>query len=221
MTSRSTLPILLPCLAAAGLIMLALTAAAHTLPISYLRLVPEADYLHLELVFNPFELTLMPEVDENKDAELDLAELAKNGQVVADSVAGALKLSAGGTALRPETAGMDPDLSGHHVRLRAHYKVDARRLALTVESDLPALTSPSHLTQVTYVNGSDRQLAQFDSHSRKATFQPPARPGPAAAQTASRGRAAASMALLALAALLLVVAGMALGWCLRRRRAKW
>ena len=58
--------------------------AAHTLPISYLRLVPEADYLHLELIFNPFELALMSEVDDNKDAELDLGELARHGQVVAN-----------------------------------------------------------------------------------------------------------------------------------------
>ncbi len=194
--------------------------AAHTLPISYLRLVPEADYLHLELIFNPFELALMSEVDDNKDAELDLGELARHGQVVADAVVGALKLRAGGAVLRPETAGMDPDLSGHHVRLRAHYKVDARGLPLTIESDLPALTSLSHLTQVTYDNGTNRQLAQFDSHSRRVTFQPPVPLTSAVAPAVSRGRAAASVALLALVAFLLVIAGAARGWCWRRRRAR-
>ena len=30
-------------------------AGAHTLPISYLSVVPDADYLHLELLLNPFE----------------------------------------------------------------------------------------------------------------------------------------------------------------------
>jgi hypothetical protein len=217
MTSRSTLPILLSCLAAAALAMLPLPAAAHTLPISYLRLVVDADYLHLELVCNPFELTLMPEVDDNKDAELDLAELAAHGQVVADRVVAALKLTAGETALRPETAGMDPDLSGHHVRLRAHYKVDARRLPLTLESDLPALTSSSHLTQVTYVNGGYQQLAQLDPHSRKVTFQPPPEPKPAAAQVAPRRRAGLGLALVAAAAFLVVI-GAALGWVLRKQR---
>ena len=216
MKSRPGLPAILGCRLAAGLTILALTAAAHTLPISYLRLVPEADYLHLELVFNPFELTLMPEVDENKDAELDLAELAAHGQAVADRVVAALKLSAGQTALRPETAGMDPDLSGHHVRLRAHYKVDARRVPLTVETDLPALTSASHLTQVTYVNGGQPQLAQLDPHSRKATFQPQGASKPTAAEAVPRGRAPLALAILA-ATTLLTLAGAALVWFLRKR----
>ena len=191
-------------------------AEGHTLPISYLRLVPDADYLHLELVFNPFELTFMSEVDENKDAELNLAELTAHGQTVADRVVGALKLTAGETALRPETAGMDPDLSGHHVRVRAHYKVDARRLPLTVESDLPALTSASHLTQITYVNGGHQQLAQLDPHSRKATFQPPAEQKPAAAQATPHRRAALGLVLM-VATVFLVVIGAGLLWVLRKQ----
>ena len=192
-------------------------AAAHTLPISYLRLVPDADYLHLELVFNPFELTFVPEVDENKDGELNLAELAAHGQLVADRVVGAIKLSAGGATLRPETAGMDPDLNGHHVRLRAHYKVDARRLPLTVESDLPALTSSSHLTQITYVNDGHQQLAQLDPHSRKATFQPPADQKPTATPARPHRRAALGLVIM-VATVFLVVLGAALLWVLRKQR---
>jgi hypothetical protein len=191
-------------------------AAAHTLPISYLRLVPDADYLHLELVFNPFELTFMGEVDESKDGELSLAELEAHGQTVADRVVGALKLTAGDTPLRPETTGMDPDLSGHHVRLRAHYKVDARRLPLTVESDLPALTSSSHLTQITYVNDGRQQLAQLDPHSRKATFQLPAEQRPSVAQATPHHRSALGFALM-VATVFLVVLGAALLWVLRKQ----
>jgi hypothetical protein len=192
-------------------------AAAHTLPISYLRLVPDADYLHLELVFNPFELTFVPEADENKDGELNLAELAAHGQLVADRVVSAIKLSAGGATLRPETAGMDPDLNGHHVRLRAHYKVDARRLPLTVESDLPALTSSSHLTQITYVNDGHQQLAQLDPHSRKATFQPPADQKPTATPARPHRRAALGLVIM-VATVFLVVLGAALLWVLRKQR---
>ena len=65
----------------AAVLLSALAAAAHTLPVSYLRLVPEADYLHLELVFNPFELSFVAEVDDNKDNELDPGELQAHGQV--------------------------------------------------------------------------------------------------------------------------------------------
>jgi len=192
-------------------------AAAHTLPISYLRLVVQADYLHMELVFNPFELTFMRELDENKDAELDPNELAAHGQALAERVAAAIKLTAGDIPLRPETTGMDPDLNGHHVRLRAHYKVDARRLPLTVESDLAALTSSSHLTQVTYLNGSRQQLAQLDSRSRKVTFQPPAEPEAAGARVGLGRRTALGLELLA-AAVLVAALGAALRWRLRKHR---
>jgi hypothetical protein len=157
-------------------------ARAHTLPISYLRLVPDADYLHLELVFNPFELTFMSELDDDQDAELSPAELAAHGATLARRVSLAFKLSAGSMTLAPEIVGMDPDMNGHHVRLRAHYKVDARRLPLTVHSDFISLTAGSHLTQVTYVNGTNTLLAQLDAQSLSATFAPP--PGKPAERSA-------------------------------------
>jgi hypothetical protein len=174
----------------AAVLLSAFAAASHTLPVSYLRLVPEADYLHLELVFNPFELSFVAEVDDNKDSELDPGELEAHGQVVAERIVGALKVSVGGREVRAETSGMDPNLSGHHVRLRAHYPVDARRQPLTVESDLGSLMSASHLTQVTYANGehAQPQLAQLDFQSRKVTFPPPGRQA-AAAEVAPSQRA--------------------------------
>jgi len=201
------LPVFLRCLVAA-LLLSAVGAIAHTLPISYLHVVPDADFLHLELVFNPFELTFMAEVDDNKDAELSPAELEAHGRAVADRVVGALKLSTGGRRLLPETAGMDPALNGHHVRLRAHYKTDARRVPLTVESDLINLTSGSHVTQVTYSNGTNTQMAQLDSQSRKVTFVPPGhKPAPPPRRTAIVGL---WLLLLAVLALLVVGAGVLL-----------
>jgi hypothetical protein len=195
----------------------ACAAAAHTLPVSYLRLVPDADYLHLELVFNPFELSFVAEVDDNKDNELDPGELQAHGQVVADRVVGALKLSVGGREVRAETAGMDPNLSGHHVRLRAHCPVDARWQPLTVESDLASLTSASHLTQVTYANGEQQQLAQLDSQSRKVTFQPPPNGKPAEPEVAPNKRAVFGWPVL-LAASFLVAIGGAWLMLVRKRR---
>jgi hypothetical protein len=214
MNARCGLPVVLRCLGAA-LGMLALGAGAHTLPISYLHLVPDADYLHLELVFNAFELTFMSEVDENKDGELSPAELQAHGQMVADRVVAALKLSVGGRELHSETAGMDPDLSGHHVRLRAHYKVDARRVPLTVESDLNSITSASHLTQVTYANGTNTQKAQLDSQSRKVTFTPPSEKKPA--PPLARETAAFGLLFLLLAVLALLIVGAGLLLFVRKR----
>ena len=195
----------------------AFAAAAHTLPVSYLRLVPDADYLHLELVLNPFELSFVAEVDDNKDSELDAAELQAHGQVVANRVVGALKLSVGGREVRAETAGMDPNLSGHHVRLRAHYPVDARWQPLTLESDLASLTSASHLTQVTYANGEQPQLAQLDPQSRKVTFQPPLKSKPAASKAAPNKRAVFGWPALLLAIFLAVIGTVWLVFVRKRR----
>ncbi|HZQ46726.1 MAG TPA: hypothetical protein VFC07_06940 [Verrucomicrobiae bacterium] len=160
------------CCLLAAMILFTFRAGAHTLPISYLRLQPDADYLHLELVFNAFEISFISEMDDNKDGELDAAELTTHGQALANRVVSALKLRIGNRFLAAETAGMDLDMTGHHVRLRAHYKVDARRLPVTLESELNSITSASHLIQVTFIGAGRQQLAQLDAHWPKITFQP-------------------------------------------------
>ncbi len=144
------------------------------MPISYLRLQPDADYLHLEMVFNAFEISFISELDDNKDGELDVAELKAHGQTLANRMVSALKLTVGGKPVFAETAGMDLDMTGHHVRLRAHYKVDARRSPVTLESELNSITSSSHLIQVTFIGEGPQQLAQLDMHWPKVTFQPSA-----------------------------------------------
>lgn len=208
MTIRTRLAALLGRLLA----MLALAtfgAHAHTLPISYLRLQPDADYLHLEFTFNAFELTFLSDIDDNKDGELDADELKAHGQVLANRVVSALKLKVGGQPVSAETAGMDPDMTGHHVRLRAHYKVDARHLPLTLESDLVAITSSSHLVQVTYAQDGHQRLAQLDSQTRKVTFQPfgLAAPSLAAMKVVKLRRVTfGAVALLAILLLVVVVA---------------
>jgi hypothetical protein len=157
------------------------SARAHTLPVSYLRLAADPDYLHLEFVCNPFELTFLPEVDDNRDAELSPAELSAHGPGIADRVVTAFQIAVAGRPVRAETAGVDPEMDGHHVRVRAHYRVDARHAPLRLESDLISITSASHLTQVTYLNDRRVQRAQLDSRSREVTFAPPsprAIPGP-------------------------------------------
>src|SRR5512146_3267418 len=101
MTIRTRLAALLGRLLA----MLALatfSAHAHTLPISYLRLQPDADYLHLEFTFNAFELTFLSDIDDNKDGELDADELKAHGQGLANRVVSVLKLKVGGQPVSAE-----------------------------------------------------------------------------------------------------------------------
>ena len=144
---------------------------AHTLPISYLYLVPDADYVHLELMLNPFELSFFSELDQNKNGQLEPAELEAQKENVTRQLVGSLKLKVNGKVIPAETAGLTPDVDSHHLTLRAHYRVDARRSALTIESTLPRITSGSHLTQVTYMRAAKRQLAQLDMQSPTARFE--------------------------------------------------
>ncbi|MEK7675347.1 MAG: hypothetical protein AAB676_05890 [Verrucomicrobiota bacterium] len=147
-------------------------AAAHTLPISYLTVVPDEEYVHLELVLNPFELSFFSEIDRNKNARLDPAEIENREANLCGRILDCLKLRVNGTLVPAEIAGFTPDLDSHHATLRAHYRVDARRLPLAIESKLAALTSGSHLTQVTCRRGERIQIARLDTQSATATFEP-------------------------------------------------
>jgi hypothetical protein len=205
------------------LIGLALTAlagraGAHTLPISYLSVVPDADYLHLELLLNPFELNFFAELDTNKDGRLEPAELEGREGIVARRILDCLSLRVGGKPVEAEVAGVRPDVNSHHITLRAQYHVDARNKPLEITSSLVSITSGSHLTQVTYRNAGRRQLAQLDMVSPKVTFEPFPKAERAAAPASSPRPAAQVFAVflrLAIPGLVLAV----VGWRIRRQFA--
>ena len=162
-------------LAAGGLTLFNPRALAHTLPISYVFVVADQDYVHLELSFNPFELTSFTGFDTNHNGRLDPEELGSTQEKLTHLILEHLVLSANGKPVAAETAGIAPDADSHHATLRAHYRVDARRAGLTLESSLQAITSSSHLTQVNFLRDGKPQLAQLDSQSRKVTFAAPTR----------------------------------------------
>ncbi len=157
-----------------ALLLLAARVDAHTLPISFLQIVPGADYLHLELALNPFELSFFSELDTRKDGRLDPGELAGRESLVARRILDCLKVRVGGKPIVPEVSGITPDVDSHHFTVRAQYRVDARSQSLELESNLATITTGSHLTQVTYSRLGQRQLAQLDMQSSKVTFIPPA-----------------------------------------------
>jgi hypothetical protein len=164
-------------LAAGMLALFNLRATAHTLPISYVFVVTDKDYVHLELSFNPFELASFTEFDTNKNGRLDPEELGSAQEKLTRQILDHLVLSADGKPVAAETAGIAPDADSHHATLRAHYRVDASRVALTLESTLQEITSSSHLSQVNFLRAGKPQLAQLDSQSHKVTFAVPARAG--------------------------------------------
>ncbi len=145
---------------------------AHTLPISYLFVVTDVDYVHVELSFNPFELASFSEIDTNKNARLDPAELESQGEKITRLLLENLTLLVDGKKVSAENAGISPDADSHHATLRAHYRVKARNATITIESNLQKITSSSHFTQVNCLRGGERRLAQLNSQSGKATFEP-------------------------------------------------
>ena len=160
-------------LAVAGWLGWVTGARAHTLPISYLILAPDSDYLHLELMLNPFELNFFSEIDRNHNHRLDPAELEASRTLVAGKLVECLRLQVGNRVVSPEVFGLIADFDTHHIRLRAHYRVDARTHALTVESTLATLTSGSHVTEVTFRRPGGTQSARLDMQSPRVTFVPP------------------------------------------------
>lgn len=151
-----------------------LRATAHTLPISYVFVVADKDYVHLELSFNPFELANFTEFDTNKNSRLDPEEMDSAQEKLPQQILAHLKLSADGKPVAAETAGLSPDADSHHATLRAHYPVNASRATLTLESTLQEITTSSHLTQVNFLRDGIPQLAQLDSESHKVVFKAPA-----------------------------------------------
>jgi hypothetical protein len=176
-----------------------LCALAHTLPISFLTVVPDTEYLHLELTFNPFELSFARELDTNHNGRIDPQEWEAQQAVVTARLLGCLKVSAGGQMLSPEIAGVTPDLDSHHATLRAHYRGDVRHLPLHIESSLAAITSGSHLTQVTVSGPEGQQRAQLDMQSTSASFTPVEPSEPAASHPIRRLPDAAWLKWLVLA----------------------
>lgn len=161
--------------ALAGLLALAaLRAGAHSLPISYLLLVADADYVHLELTFNPFELPQFAEADTNANRRLDPGELEACGERLARAVLEHLTLRVTGREVTAETAGLTADPDSHHVTLRAHFRAAVGEGRIAIESRLPQALGSAHLTQVKCVRGDDTAFAQLGSRSPRATFPPEA-----------------------------------------------
>lgn len=194
---------------------------AHTLPISYLTVVPDTEYLHLELTLNPFELSFFAELDGNRNGRLDPGEWESQQATVTEKLLAALEVTVAGKAVRAETAGVAPDLDSHHATLRAHYRVDARSAAVTVTSGLAGLTSGSHFTQVTFGAGGQRQTARLDSLSPSVTLTA-SNPVPSPAPPADPIRLIAPPdETLRLALPMLVVLGFCLlGWYARQQQRK-
>ena len=196
------------------------TTLAHTLPISFLTLVPDAEALHLELTFNPFELSFAKELDINHNGRIDSEEWAQSE--ISKRLLESLFIQVNGQTVTAEVSGIAADSDSHHATLRAHYPVDARTAPVQVRSALNRIMSSSHLTQVTFNSESGRQRAQLDMQSAVAVFQSTSMAGkPVGARPVARLSAAKAgkpwqLIVTAILAVLVVTGGVEL-WKEARR----
>ena len=146
------------------------SARAHTSPVSFLRLWSDANYLNLELTLNPFELTFFSELDGNRDGRLDPGEWHGQGENIARRILECIQLRVNDRPVQAHIAGLTQNYDSHHITVRAHYEVDARRATVTVESHLTMLTSSAHVMQVTCAPRERAQTVQLDVQSTKAVF---------------------------------------------------
>ncbi len=150
-----------------------LPACAHTLPVSYLLLVADADYVHLELTFNPFELPEFVEADTNRNRRLDAAELQARAEALSRTILQHLSLRVGERDVPAESAGLSADPNSHHVTFRAHYRISTAGAVISIQSRLPEMFSSAHLTQVKCLREGRAAFAQLDTRSPAASFPAP------------------------------------------------
>jgi hypothetical protein len=173
----------------------AATAGGHTLPISYLLLVPDADYLHLELTLNPFELNSLAGLDPGQEIRLGGDQPGSKPSGLSRQILDCLEVRVDGQRVQAEVAGLGADPDSHHLTLRAHYRVDARSAPIAVESKLTSVMGISHLTQVICLRAGREQLAQLTGPSAAVVFAA-FRATPASTTAPTRHPAGSSTALL-------------------------
>ena len=151
-------------------------AAAHDLPISGMQMVADEQYLHVELMLNSGELVFVGELDRNKNWRLEVAEVNQQGDEIARRIVRCLTLRTGGREIEADVVGVVPDVSTHHLTVRAHYPVDARCIPISVESRLWEITRGAHSTQVTFRASESSQVARLDARSPRVTFNESQKP---------------------------------------------
>ncbi|MEW5978648.1 MAG: polysaccharide lyase family protein [Acidobacteriota bacterium] len=149
---------------------LTIVGRAHTLPVSDVILAPDENYVHLELLMNPFDLAFFSEIDGNHNRLLDPAELTQHQNVLTRKVLESLRLDLNGRTLHPEVAGTSLSLSDHHLILKAHYPIVALGGRLSLHSRLNEITHAGHLTRVQLIDGSRKSSAVLDARSVAAEF---------------------------------------------------
>lgn len=148
-------------------------ATAHDLPTSSMMMVADEDYLHVELTINAGELVFYRELDRDNDGQLELSEVREQADIIAQRIVDCFSIEMAGRRIEAENYGIVPDVTTHHLTVRAHYAVDARDAPLSLESRLSNITNGAHTTLVSFRKPGGNQSARLNARSPRVTFNGP------------------------------------------------
>jgi hypothetical protein len=157
-------------IAAVGFLCDASPASGHDLPICDMRIVVAEKSMHVELVLNSAELNFFSEIDRDKNGFLDQQELEKESLQISKLVVDCFSFQVDGQPVQAAVHGIVPTVGSHHLTIRAHYPVDARRKTVSLESRLLAITRKSHVIEVTFQRPDRRESARLDAHDQDVLF---------------------------------------------------
>ena len=143
---------------------------AHDLPISRMSIVADENALHVQLLLNAEELAFFREIDTNGDGIAGLKEIeAKNSQI-AKSIVNCFTFNINDLPAPEPDFGVAAELGTHHLTVRVHYAVDARRLPVHIRSTLTAVTQRAHVVEVAFQRPNLRQTATLDARDPEVRF---------------------------------------------------
>lgn len=144
--------------------------AAHDLPISNMIIVADEDFLHVELTMNSAGLVFYRELDRDNNGRLEISEVREQGEEIAGRILDCLTIEIDGRRLDADNFGIVPDVSTHHLTVRAHYAADGREVPLSIASRLSSITNGAHTTQVTFRKPGSSELARLNARSPQVLF---------------------------------------------------
>ncbi len=155
---------------AVGLFCVATSTSAHDLPITDMKIVAAKESMHVEIVLNSAELNFFSEIDRDKNGFLDPQELEQESLQISKLVVGCFSFQVDGQPVQAAVHGIVPTIGSHHLTIRAHYPVDARKVPVYMESRLLAITRKSHVIEVTFQRPDRRDSARLNAHDQDVLF---------------------------------------------------
>ncbi|MEO2047755.1 MAG: hypothetical protein ABGX16_14415 [Pirellulales bacterium] len=144
--------------------------SAHELPISEMRIVAAKDVMHMEVVLNAAALNFFAEIDRNNNGFLDPGEIEQHSDQISKLIVDSFAFQIDGKIVPAATAGIVPNVGSHHLTVRAHYVVDARKSPVHMESLLVAITRNSHILEVTFQRADQTISVRLDAHDQGVLF---------------------------------------------------